>query len=81
MTKYSAIPCPSAGRNESIDDNAMVTEFVDAPPNEREPAIHERAGSAMDTSGSSVQSSTQRNEAMLDMSMRRSFQDVRPVLC
>ena len=43
------------------------------------PEMKERAGMAMDTNGSRVQSSTQRKDARLETSMRRSF-NVAPVV-
>ena len=47
-----------------------------APPEPRmNPKPHEIAGIAIDTSGSSVQSSTHKSDAKLDTSNKRSFHD------
>lgn len=59
----------------------MKTWLLELAPTAMALAIHERAGSAMEISGSNVQSSTHRNDAMLEMSMRRSFHEDVEVVC
>jgi len=59
----------------SRDDIPVKNSLLEVAPTDMALAIHDRAGSAMEISGSSVQSSTHRNDAMLEMSMRRSFHE------
>lgn len=91
MTKYRAIPCPIAGITDMTDERAIMSELVvavvpaaaaavDVVPTMPviHPTVHDKAGMAMETKGSKVQSRTQRKEAMLDTSTRRSFHEVGP---
>jgi hypothetical protein len=48
------------------------------PPDNNNPTLHEYTGIAIEISGSIVQSNTHKNDAMLDISTKRSFQFIPP---
>jgi hypothetical protein len=48
------------------------------PPDNNNPTLHEYTGTAIEINGSIVQSNTHKNDAMLDISTKRSFQFIPP---